>query len=310
MSLHHLLPGRYTIRGLIIVAASIAIISVIRYFIVHADQGALKQISVFTTDSLKRFDEQMDVSQEDELRKYSNANALATDAKLHPFDPNHADSATLRKLGFSTRHIHNILAYRAKGGVWHSPDDFKRLYNLSAEDFARLRPYIRIAPSDLCQKAIYVKAYSSPYGAPKAERIEYEKTEKLPEGTKIDLNQADTTLLKKLPGIGSYYARKIVEYREQLGGFIRAEQVNDIEGLPAGIVRFMEVKSNVQPRRICINKATFKQLVRHPYLSYEQTKVIVNFIRQYGPIRSWRDLSFSSAFTSDDFDRLNHYFYF
>lgn len=117
---------------------------------------------------------------------------------LFPFDPNHADSATLRKLGLSEWQTFNMMKYRRRGGRWRSPDDFKRLYGLSQADFERIRPYIRIAESD--KRKPFVAFNERPYGQPVGEKPSYEKQEKLSEGTTVDINSADTTLLKKIPG--------------------------------------------------------------------------------------------------------------
>ena len=119
---------------------------------------------------------------------------------------------------------------------------------------------------------------------------------------------ADTTLLKKIPGIGSYNARKIVKYRESMGGFVSVRQIEEIEGLPAGLSRWFENDSHeTKVRKLRINKASFKELVRHPYLDYEQTKAIVNHIRKYGPIRSWQELRLYKEFSDKDFERLTPY---
>lgn len=224
---------------------------------------------------------------------------------LFPFDPNHADSLTLMRLGLPSWQIHNLLKYRRKGGVWRQPDDLSRLYGLSAEDFALLRPYIRISAADRRRS---VTRYEREYrGTPKGERPQYEPIEKLAEGSLVELNACDTTLLKQIPGIGSYYARKIIAYRERLGGFADLSQINEVEGLPPGISRWFTLTSHPDLRRIRINHATFKELVRHPYLSYEQTKTIVNHIRQYGPLHGWRDLRLYKDFTDVDFRRLSPY---
>ena len=61
-----------------------------------------------------------------------------------PFNPNTADSVTLRRLGLSARQTKNLMAYRRAGGRWKNADDFRRLYGLSEEEFKRLRPYIQI----------------------------------------------------------------------------------------------------------------------------------------------------------------------
>lgn len=47
-------------------------------------------------------------------------------------------------------------------------------------------------------------------------------------GTLVDLNRADTTELKKIPGIGSGIARLIIGYRQRLGGFYNITQLQEI----------------------------------------------------------------------------------
>lgn len=237
------------------------------------------------------------------------SHAQLSEVQLRPFDPNHADSATLISLGLSEWQVKCMMAYRRKGGRWRSPDDFSRLYGLSDAEFKRLRPYVRIAETD--RRSRYVPYNRDDYGTPKIEKKVYERAEKLAEGTKISLNTADTTLLKKIPGIGSYKASKIVRYREKLGGFVSVRQLDEIEDMPAGLSRwFDEDLHETKVRKLPINKATFKELVRHPYLGYERTKIIVKHIRQYGPIRSWKDLRLYKEFGERDIERLTPYVVF
>lgn len=223
--------------------------------------------------------------------------------KLFPFNPNTADSATLVRLGLRPWQASNVLKYRRKGGKWRAPDDFARLYGLSKEDFLLLRPYIRIdAPEG------YADETDAGHSVRDSLRRQY--PEKYPEGTVVDLNSADTTELKRIPGIGSYYAGKICRYRERLGGFLHVAQIKEVEGLPADVEKWFCVAPDAQVRRIDMNGATFKQLVSHPYLSYEQVKVISDHIRKRGPLKDWSDLRLYDEFTAEDFQRLQPYFYF
>lgn len=299
-------------RGLCIIALLLALAALIRVGYSHWAEEKSITLLKGNADSLAAFEAQAEDTRQADGSSSQESQRIAPQGPLFAFDPNHADSATLRKLGFTDRHIHNLMAYRQKGGIWHSPDDFARLYGLLPEDFQKLRPYIRIAQADRRQD--YHRHWEEspyPYGIPKGDVPTItERTEKLAEGTVIDLNKADTTQLKMIPGIGSYYASKIVKYRERLGGFISPRQLSDLDGLPAGISRWFEVEAGTHPTPIHINHADFKTLVHHPYLSYEQTKVIKNHIRQYGPIRSWRDLTLYKEFTDTDFQRLTPYFDF
>lgn len=217
-----------------------------------------------------------------------------------PFDPNTADSATFVRLGLAPWQARNALKYRRKGGRWRSAEDFARLYGLSREDFERLRPFIRIRP----------EAAAASRGEARQDSAFSRYPKKLAEGTTVEMNTADTTLLKQIPGIGSYYARKICRYRDRLGGFVSVEQIKEVGGLPEGIERWFRLDGRPEIRKVDVNKADFRELVRHPYLSYEQTKVISEHIRKFGPLSGWEDLRFYKEFNEADFRRLSPYFSF
>ena len=92
-----------------------------------------------------------------------------------PFDPNTASLEDLQRLGFSQKQAQSILNYRDAGGRFHRPSDFAKSFVVADSVFRRLEPFIRIP--------------------------------------RLDLNAADSTALDQLPGIGPYYASKMVEYR-------------------------------------------------------------------------------------------------
>ena len=220
-----------------------------------------------------------------------------------PFNPNTADSMTLLRVGLKPWQVKNLMAYRRARGRWKDADDFKRLYGLSEEEFQRLRPYVQIPPA-------VKEVYFTEHDRARQDSLHHLRPEKFTQLTVLDLNTVDTLTLRKIPGIGVGYSRSIVSYRERLGGFVSVAQLKDIEGLPARIEEWFSVEEQVAVRTISINKSDFKTLVRHPYLSYEQVKVITTHIRKYGPLRSWKDLQLYPEFTPQDFERLTPYFVF
>jgi len=223
--------------------------------------------------------------------------------RLFPFNPNTADSATFVSLGLRPWQASNALKYRRKGGRWRTPDDFARLYGLSERDFRLLRPYIRLDERDF-------PARPTTSARTRPDSLHRRYPQKLAQGAVIDLNTADTTLLKRIPGIGSYLAGKICRFRERLGGFRSVSQLKDVEGLPQGIERWFEVSPAAPVRRTNLNEATFRQLLRHPYLNYEQVKALADYKRKYGPLKDWDDLRLCPEFGPADFERLSPYFYF
>ena len=115
------------------------------------------------------------------------------------------------------------------------------------------------------------------------------------EMTIIDINTADTTLLKQLPGIGGAIAKWIVNYREKLGGYCETEQLLEVYRMDTArydaIKDFVKIDSSFTPNKLKINTDAFKILLKHPYLEYEDVKKIVNYREQKGMITSWEQLS-------------------
>lgn len=140
----------------------------------------------------------------------------------------------------------------------------------------------------------------------------YIRAEKLSEGETISLNSSDTTEWKKIPGIGSSYSSRIVKYSALLGGFASKEQLLEVYGVEedmyASISPYIEEDTNWS--KLNINQLEFKELLRHPYLNYNQVQVIVNLRNKKGDITSLNELSIFDEFTPDDISRLKPYLEF
>ena len=135
---------------------------------------------------------------------------------------------------------------------------------------------------------------------------EYVKAFKYPEGTLVDVNSADTTELKKIPGIGSGIAGSIVRYRERLGGFYALSQLEEVKHVTPELLKWFKL-DNDSIRKLEINKASLDKLRAHPYLTFYQAKVIVEHRRKKGQIKSLSQLALYEEFTEKDLERLSAY---
>jgi DNA uptake protein ComE-like DNA-binding protein len=216
-----------------------------------------------------------------------------------PFDPNTADSTQLLRLGLQPYQVRNIYKYRAKGGIYRSKEDFARLYGLTVKDYRRLEPYIRIS-------ADFEPAANLVGERPRLERDTVRYPVKIKETEHIVLNTADTNELKRVPGIGSYYAKEIVRHGKWLGGYVSVDQLDEIEDFPQEAKQYFIIE-NAQPQQLNVNRLTLQQLRRHPYINYFQAKTIVEYRRLNGDIRSLNDLRFSRDFTPEAIRRLEPY---
>jgi len=230
-----------------------------------------------------------------------------------PFDPNTADSTTLLRLGLAPWQVRSIYHYRAKHGRYHTPEDFMRLPGMTNEQWQRLRPYIRIAKEfqyvdPAPQKSFQKKPTTEPVATQMIEihRDSFPKQEKLSLGQTIDINTADTTQLKMIPGIASKRAIRIVAYRKALGGFVSIEQAMEAIEMPDSVLKYMTL-SSLPVQKINVNKLSVQRLMNHPYLSFYQAKAINEYRRNKGELHSIEELSGLEGFRPSDIDRLKSY---
>ena len=227
---------------------------------------------------------------------------------LTAFDPNLVDSAELAALGLPAHVVRNVIKYRQKGGSFPTPESFARIYGLTETQYEELKPYIRISES-FTRKPAPKKPAPSTREPLRRDTLRWPKPVKYPEGTLVDANAADTTELKKIPGIGSGIARAIVGYRERLGGFCSLDQLQDIKYITPELLRWFKLE-NDSVRRLDINRAGLDQLRAHPYLNFYQAKVIVEHRRKRGKITSLSQLSLYEEFTEKDLERIAAYLRF
>jgi DNA uptake protein ComE-like DNA-binding protein len=222
--------------------------------------------------------------------------------ELFPFDPNTADSVELLRLGLRGWQIRNLIRYRNAGGVFRKPEDLSKLYGMTAEQYQQLKPFVKIDKAAIPDERQFY-AYM-----PIEERDTLLYPIKLQPEERIVLNRADTTVLRKVPGVGQHFARKIVEYRERLGGYYRVQQLLEIEDFPESAVTFFIIPDDdVKLRKMNINQLTLNELKRHPYINFYQARDIVDYRRLHGRIHSLNDLSLSRDFTPEAIERLEHY---
>ena len=221
---------------------------------------------------------------------------------LFAFDPNRVSGAELVQLGFTEPQAAGIIHYREAGARFCRAEDFARCYTVSPEQFARLRPYIRIdrVPSEKVSSGTVMPQSSRP--SPLSGRVE-----------RLELNGADSAQLVAIRGIGSLTAGRIVHYRDRLGGFASVGQLCEVQGMTEQnyemILQQIWVDSS-KIQKIDINFATPLSLRDHPYL----TERILNRLLKYRQLKGgWRtigDLTEQHIFSEEQAAKIAPYLKF
>lgn len=221
--------------------------------------------------------------------------------KLSAFDPNTADSTLLLSLGLQPWQVRSIYRYRAKGGIYRQPSDFARLYGLTVKQYKELLPYIHISDEYKPAAEVYGRT-----DAVRSGRDTLRYLVKLQPGQYVTLDDADTASLRKVPGIGRYYASRIVRYRNDLGGYVSVAQLSEIEGIPEAALSYFRVTGGAV-RKLNLNRLTLNELKHHPYINFYQARRIIDYRRLKGPLHSIDDLRLLKDFSQRDIERLRPY---
>jgi DNA uptake protein ComE-like DNA-binding protein len=168
------------------------------------------------------------------------------------FDPNTVSVDDMRRLGFSPKQAQSIDNYRKKGGRFRRKSDFAKSYVVSDSVFRRLEPYIDIPL--------------------------------------VDLNTADSAAFDALPGIGGWFASKIITHRQALGGYSYKEQLMDIYRFDQEKFEALQDLVTVSEEYVTpypIWSLPADSLRLHPYIrNYETAKAIVLY-RENTPPGQW-----------------------
>ena len=230
-------------------------------------------------------------------------NSAEKPIELFPFNPNHIGLAEWKRLGLSERQAGSILKWREKGGVFRVKADVERMYTVSPELYKQWFSSIQL-PEKLPQNE------NSKFNSSGQDEIPMLQLQEL---TRINLNVADSTELLTLPGIGPFYAGKIVEFREQLGGFVSIDQLMALWNMtPEKIEGFadrLEINLN-DVHGLPINTLSADSLSRHPYITYKQAKVVVNYRKQHGPLNGTEDLKKVLVLSESDIEKIAPYLSF
>lgn len=202
------------------------------------------------------------------------------------FDPNNASVSELNAYGFSNFQANNLVSYCEKGGVFNTATDLLIIYGIDSVFYNEIAGFIKIEKAELEITAI-----------PK-------------EIILVELNSADSIDLVGLNGIGPAYAKRIIKYRNLLGGFYSKEQLKEVYNFP--VETYNNIQNNISVDtltviKLRINFSEYSELLKHPYLNKKQVNALTRKRESSGSFKSITELQSVEGFDSEIIAKISPY---
>ena len=205
---------------------------------------------------------------------------------LRPMDPNDLEDYKGYLLGISFEALDSIYAFRSRGGHLMDMEQFQRVTGLPDSTCLRVSPFFRF---------------------PRA--MKENKKVSLPRLR--DLNTASAEQLQVVRGIGPVLSKRIVRFREALGGFITSSQLLDVYGLKPEIAQSVAevfpLRTLPVVHKVDINQATLEDLSAIAYLNREMAGDLIAYRKRIGRFRSLEELHQVLSLPKDRIDRIALY---
>lgn len=238
---------------------------------------------------------------------------------LAPFNPNQLSETDWEARGLPGFVARRIVHFRDVIGGFKAKEQIRRTYGMPDSVYARLAPYIQL-PDQLPPRE--ARQYASRYpdrqfpDRPATETGAARPARKPTHLAAFDLNLADTTQLMQIRGIGRGYARRVVEFRQRLGGFRQEDQLTEIYSfrdapdLVDSLRKYTFVAPGFTPAGVAVNTAPFEVLQAHPYIGKRLGRVLVAYRQQHGPFKQAADLRQIRILDAATLEKLQPYLRF
>ena len=224
----------------------------------------LKQESRTDFSSFEKALAELEYEQESTIKKQKDS--------LFYFNPNTLADKGWLVLGLPSTKLSVLRNFQKSGAIFKTKTDLKNCFAITDEFYEKVEKYISIPE---------IKKTETPINKTK-------KTNQI-----VELNQADSLQLISINGVGPFYAKQILKYRKELGGFRNYDQLTEIWGLENLEIQKLKQQTSIDTlhiRKVNVNTIELEQLKLHPYLNYKQAKMILNYRKQHGDFKQVKDI--------------------
>ncbi len=288
-------------------------------------------------ESLRTYHRQIAARHEEKANSHppaarTHAGEMASETVLNPepFDPNDLGVEAWVAMGIPAYVANSIRNYLEAGGTFRYREDLRRIYLMKEQWYVQLEPHIQLPPrpSSVQKDAATARTARQETGGDSARKAQTEpgktgdhpppEAKSRPGGAtgnetrvlSIEINRADTVGLMEINGIGPVFSKRILGYRELLGGFHKPEQLLEVYGMDSA--RWLQicphlVFDTLHIRKINLNQAAFRDLIRHPYIDRNLANSLLGIRDQHGPLGSITAIRQSFLVNEQVYEKISPY---
>ncbi|CAM1339574.1 ComEA family DNA-binding protein [Tenacibaculum aestuarii] len=271
----------------------LAIIVVLQFIYAFVDFSSEDEQNT-TTGELIAFQHQIDSLKQIELENRK--------PKLYPFNPNYITDFKGYQLGMTTDEIDRLHTYRKQNKFVNSVSEFQQITKVSDNLLAAISPYFKfpdwVVKRENQKKNKTIETSSS-------EKPIYNKVYKI---STNDINKATQQDFETVSGVGEVLATRIIKYRNKLQGYSLPSQLYEVWGLSKetanGVLETFIIKDKPIIEKVNVNTATFKEVLKNPYIDYELCKKIFEYRDEVAELQNISELRNIKDFPLDKYDRI------
>lgn len=222
--------------------------------------------------------------------------------KRYPFNPNYITDFKGYQLGMSVEEIDRLHNYRKQNKWINSAKDFKQVTKISDSLLNSIAPYFKF-PDWVVKKENQKKKSKIELGL--SERHTYNKVYKI---STNDINKATQQDFETISGVGEVLSSRIIKYRKKLQGYSFSKQLYEVWGInKAAANKVMQTFTVIKKptiKKVNVNTAKFKEVLKNPYIDYELCKKIFEYRDEVAELQDISELRNIKDFPLNKYDRI------
>ncbi|TDQ23947.1 helix-hairpin-helix domain-containing protein [Tenacibaculum caenipelagi] len=271
----------------------IVVIIALQFIYTYVDFSSEEEQNVKTSE-LIAFQNQIDSLKIIELEKRT--------PKLYPFNPNYITDFKGYRLGMSVAEIDRLHYFRKQNKYVNSAKEFQSVTKISDSLLAEISPYFKF-PDWVNKREKQKKSKEATSNS--VEKYIYIKVQKV---STNNINKATRQDFETVSGIGEVLSARIIKYRSKLQGYSHPSQLYEVWGLDKEtaneVLQVFKIVEKPIVKKININTAVFKEVLKNPYIDYELCKKIFEYRDEVAELQNISELRNIKDFPLDKYDRI------